>query len=407
MKEALLIRGARQLLTLRGPSGPRRGNALRDLGLLQEGAVLIRDGMIVDVGPARRIENLAEARNAVEIDATGKVVMPGFVDSNAHVLGARPPCDAGAADSGASALEACRRLVRNSPAKTLAFRGREVLRQFARHGTTSVEGKSGYGQDATSEIKSLRVLATLDRDPLDVAPTYLGMLAIPPEFTGGAGDYVNEVCSSVLPRVGKLRLARFAAISWEYEAFTGEQASRYFAAARAANLGLRVSGRAHAAAEAGAVTSDQTGPVNSDEARLLARSATISCLLPGPAFHLDTGAYPSGRALIDEGSAVALATGFNPHTSPSCSMQMMISLACLRMKLSPAEAISAATINGAHALRMSATAGSIEYGKQADLLVLDVSDYRELPGHFGQNLVRLTMKRGVILHDAEASCSRS
>ncbi|MSV29945.1 MAG: hypothetical protein EXQ52_14550 [Bryobacterales bacterium] len=408
MREAILIRGARQLLTLRGPSGPRRGNALRDLGLVQEGAVLIRDGMIVDVGPARRIENLAEARAAVEIDATGRVVMPGFVDSSTHLLCARPlHDDAGDfAERGAANLDACRRLVRTSPASTLKFRAREVLRQFARHGTTTVEAKSGYGQDESSEIKMLRVLGALHHDPLCVAATYLGMFAVPPEYSGRNGDYVNEVCSVVLPRVSKNRLARFAELSLEYEAFTQEQASRYITSVRTLGLGLRVAGHPRAAVEAGAVTSDQTGPVEREDAQMLARSSTISCLLPGPAFHLGTGRYPSGRVLIDEGASIALATGYNPHSSPSCSMQMMISLACLHMKMTPAEAISAATINGAHAIRSAETAGSIEYGKQADLLILEVSDYREMHQHFGQNLVRLTIKKGVNLCDTEANCSR-
>ncbi len=408
MREAILIRGARQLLTLRGPSGPRRGNALRDLGLVQEGAVLIRDGMIVDVGPARRIENLAEARDAVEIDATGRVVMPGFVDSNTHLLCARPRYgDVGDfADPAAVSLDACRRLVRSSPAATLKFRAREVLRQFARHGTTTVEAKSGYGQDESSEIKMLRVLGASHHDPLGVAATYLGMFAVPPEYSGRSGDYVNEVCSVVLPRVSKNRLARFAEISFEYEAFTKEHASRYITSVQALGFGLRVAGYPRLAVEAGAVTSDQTGPVDREDAQMLAHSSTISCLLPGPAFHLDTGRYPSGRVLIDEGASIALATGYNPHSSPSCSMQMMISLACLHMKMTPSEAISAATINGACAIRSSETTGSIEYGKQADLLILEVSDYREIHQHFGQNLVRVAFKRGVDLCCTEASCPR-
>ncbi len=408
MREAILIRGARQLLTLRGPSGPRRGIALRDVGLVQDGAVLIRDGMIVDVGPARRIENLAEARSAVEIDATGRVVMPGFVDCHTHLLSAPPPHadPADSVDRGPAALDACRRLVRTSPASTLKFRGREMLRQFARHGTTTVEAKSGYGQDEASEIKMLRVLGALHHDPLDVAATYLGMLAVPPEYSGRTGDYLTEVCSVVLPRVAKHRLSQFAGISWENETFTREQAVRYFTAARGLGLGLRVTGFPRAAVEFGAVTSDQTGPADAEDVALLAHSSTISCLLPGSAFHGGTDRYPSARALIDEGAAVALATDFNPHSSPTCNMQMMISLACLRMKMTPAEAISAATINGAHVIRRTDAVGSIEYGKQADLLILQVSDYREIPHHFGQNLVRLTMKRGVILHDAEASCPR-
>jgi imidazolonepropionase len=409
-----LVRGARQLLTLRGDNGPRRGSALGDPGLVPDGAVLIKDGVILDAGAQRRIERLSEARHAREIDAGGRVVMPGFVDSHTHLIFGRPRladyemrlAGAGYAEIAAagggilSSVEA----VRSLSAARLASQGRAFLAAMARHGTTTIEAKSGYGLDESGEIKTLRVLASLDGDPLDVVPTYLGAHVPPPEYRGDAGGYVDWMARQVMPKIRRRNLARFADVYCDEGAFTLDQARRHLDNARRLGFDLKVhaeqfsrTGAARLAAEMGAASADHLEQAGEEDARALAQSNTVATLLPGSVFHLGLRRYAPARALIEAGAAVALATDFNPGTSPTFSMQMALSLACTQMRMSPAEAIAAATINGAHAIRRADRIGSLEPGKQADLIVLHLSDYRELPYYFGANHVRLTIKRGVIL----------
>jgi imidazolonepropionase len=415
MKNVILVRGARQLLTLRGPAGPRRGAALGDLGLIQDGSVLIQDGRILDVGPTRRIENLAKARDADEIDATGHVVMPGFVDSHTHLVSGPPQLDdyetrssgnnarqMGVADNcSLSSLQA----VRTTSSRTLMRRSRALLDAFIRHGTTTLEAKSGYGLDRGGEMKTLRVLRTLNGAPLDVVPTYFGARAIPPEFDGRPDEYIDWMCTTMMPEIRRRRLAPFVDISCERNAFRLEDARRYLEAAHGMGFSLKVhteqfshSGGARLAVEVGATSADHLEHVGPDDIAILAQSSTIATLLPGWLFHLGLQRYPPARALIDHGVAVALATDLNPATSPTCNMQMILSLACTQMRMTPAEAISAATINGAHALNCADRVGSLEIGKQADLIALDVPDYREIPYDFGMNRVYMTIKKGSILY---------
>jgi imidazolonepropionase len=415
MKNAVLIRGARQLLTLRGPSAPRRGTALRELGLIPDGAVLIRDGRIFAVGQGRRVENLAEARNAFEIDATRRVILPGFVDSHTHLVSGPPRLDdyerriAGQDRQEAGHLEAGIlsgvRAVRKTSARSLERQARSLVGLFIRNGATTLEAKSGYGLDRTGEMKTLKVLAKLDQSPLDVIPTYLGAHAVPPEYEGTPHNYIDWISAEMLPRIGRQKLARFVDVCCGRGAFRLDDARRYLEAARRLGFGLKIhaeqfshSGSVRLAVELAAISADHLEYVDQDDIAILAQSSTIATLLPGSVFHMDSGHYAPARALIDQGVAVALATGFNPSTSPTCNMQMILSLACTQMRMTPAEAISAATINGAHALGCADRLGSLEAGKYADLTLFDVSDYREIPYQFGVNQVALTMKKGIVLY---------
>jgi imidazolonepropionase len=397
-----LVRGARQLLTLRGPSGPRRGADLRNLGIIPDGAVLIADGLIREVGPSRRLENLALARGADEIDASGRVVMPGFVDSHAHLAGGPPRVSdyqmrmGGAteeqiAHAGGGILAAARAIQELSP-RTLETLAMRALEEAVRHGTTALEAKSGLGLTEAGEVKILRVYAGLRELSLTLVPTFLST-RVPPEF----GE-------RLLPMLRRRKLAEFAETRCEEGAFTPAQARRYLSLARELGLGLKVSAkqRLHPeaiamAVEMGATSASGLVDASERDAMLLGRSETIATLLPGAAFHLGAQRYPPARMLIDHGAAVALATGYHPFDCPSQNMQMTIALACRTLQMTAAEAIAASTINAAHALGRAASIGSIEAGKSADLLMLNVPDYRELPYHFGVNLVDLVTSRGTVL----------
>lgn len=420
MSNRLLVRGARQMLTLRGNRPPRRGTAMRELGILENAALLIEDGMIREVGPARRVENLSLARRAREVDATGCVVMPGFVDSHTHLVCGPPRlADYASRLEGKSYQEIAKggggilwsmRAVRSWTARRLEHEARRVLREMALCGTTTVEAKSGYGLELGAELKQLKVARNLDEQPIGVVSTCLGAHTTPPEFAGKNGEYIDWCAKVLLPEVAKRKLARYADVYCDEGAFTLEQAQRYLGAAARLGLGLRVHasqfrnlGAVQLAAAQNAASVDHLEAAGADEIRALARSNTVATLLPGSVLHLGRCQYAPARALIDEGAAVALATDYNPGTSPVRSMQAVISLACSQMRMTPAEAITAATINGAQALGLADRCGSLEAGKQADLLVLECSDYRELPYYFGGNQVRMTLRKGVILQKKEES----
>jgi imidazolonepropionase len=290
------------------------------------------------------------------------------------------------------------RAVRRLPASELEAQGGKFLAAMARHGTTTVEAKSGYGLDEAAEMKTLRVLGRME----GVVPTYLGPHVPPPETA--ADHYISWVCAHMLPAVARKKLARFADIYCDRGAFDLEQARRYLRRAAELGLGLKIhaeqferTGAALLAVELGAVSADHLEQAGEEEAAALARSDTVAVLLPGSVFHLGLRRYAPARALIDAGAAVALATDFNPGTSPTFNMQMALSLACTEMRMTPAEAISAATVNGAHAVCAAGRVGSLEAGRQADLIVLDLSDYREIPYYFGTNNVRLTMIKGEVI----------
>jgi imidazolonepropionase len=404
-----LLRGARQLLTLRGAARPRRGAELGELGLIHDGAILIQDGVIQEVGPSRRVENLNAARGAEEINATGRVVMPGFVDSHTHLISGPSWLEEYEARQTRQEgqflhlpdLKATFRSIRTSSARKVESVAVATVAAMVRHGTTSVEAKSGFGPDATGEIKILRVLRKLDKRPLDISATCLAEhWGEPPD----AHAYLQWFCAKILPKVSQRKLARFADIDCDGGAFDQEQLRHYLR--EAARLGFKL--KVHAgpgadnaclrvAAEFGAISVDSMDDAGEEDVAALAGTGTIATLAPGATFYLGRRGAPA-RDLISRGAAVALATDFNPHTSPTCNMQMVISLACSHLHMTAAEAITAATLNGAYALCRGASAGSLEPGKDADLIVLNATDYREIPYHFGWNQVHLTMKRGVTIY---------
>jgi imidazolonepropionase len=363
------------------------------------------------------VENLAEARTADEIDASGCVVMPGFVDSHTHLIGGPARLfDYEMGLAGATRAEiatagggfnAIYKLMQDISGHTLEAQAVRVIGECIRQGTTTLEAKSGYGVTDTGELKILRAQASLNERFGNIVSTFMMARVIPKDHGKLEGEYVNWVRSQLLPVVHRRKLARFVDISCERDMFSLEQTSRLLLAARNLGFGLKMHaaefsniGAVKLAVELWAVSVDHVVHVDESDIQALAGSPTIATLLPGSVFYQGADRYPPARTLIDRGTAVAIATNYNPVTCPTHNMQMIISLACNKMNMTPAEAISAATINAAHALGLGHQVGSIEVGKQGDLVILDVPDYREIPYHFGVNLVRTTIKKGRPIYQA-------
>lgn len=410
-----LITGCSELLTLRGPV-PRRGRAAGDLGLIRDGAVLVRGGLIAAVGPRRRVEGLRESRRAEKLDLGGRVVLPGFVDSHTHLI--FPASRAEEYEQriqGKSYQEIARRgggisstvrLLRRTPIRRLRERALAFLREFAAHGTTTLEAKSGYGLQWRSEARILELLGRLHQDqPLDIARTFLGAHTVPEEFRGRAGAFVDLLVRRWIPSVAAADLAEFCDVFCDPGGFSLAQARRILSAARASGLVPRIhaeqfarTGAARLAIEMEAASADHLEQIGPGDVRALARSNVACTLLPGCVFHLGLSRHAPARALLDAGAIVVLATDFNPGTSPTLSLPMILSLACSQLRMTPAEAIAAGTLNAAFSLRQHGRIGSLEVGKYADLAAFDVASYREIPYYFGVNLCSLTMKRGAVIH---------
>jgi imidazolonepropionase len=415
----LLITGCSELVTLRG-SVPRRGAGLRDLKMIRDGAVLVRGDRIAAVGPRPRIERLHAARRAEKLDLGGRVVLPGFVDSHTHLIfPSSRAADYEQRIAGATYEDIARRgggihstvmRLRQTSSNALHDGALAHLREFAAHGTTMIEAKSGYGLDWKSELKILLALAELHQDqPLDISATFLGAHVVPKEHRGRPNAYVELLARRWIPAVATASLAEFCDVYCDRGAFTVAQARRILMAGRACGLVPRIhaeqlarTGGARLAIEVQAASADHLEKIDRNDIHALALSNVVCTMLPGCCFHLGSREYAPARQLIDAGAIVALATDFNPGTSPTVSMPMILSLACTQMRMTPAEAIAAATINPAYSLRRHDRVGSIEVGKYADLAAFDVADYREIPYYFGMNLCSLTVKRGVVIHRKSA-----
>jgi imidazolonepropionase len=381
---------------LHGRTLPRRGNSLHDLGIINDGAVLVRNGVLVEVGISRRVENLADARHAIEINAAGRVVMPGFVDSHTHL--AFPPSGVNAQDD-----EAPTRALRAATGQRLELRCRAFLEAMARHGTTTVEVKTGCGLDESAESKLMRVLAAVRNDPLDVIPSYL--FRLPGTADAARLHHATEwTAAGQLPKFRRRLATAFADLAWNPEPAMIPFFERYLKAARSLGFASRIhaDGPNPTAAVSIALAHrvagiDHLEHATEFHARQLAAADILVTLLPGISFH-NNGQVPPARALVDSGAAIALGTNFNPHHTPMLSMQTIVALACWRLGLTVEEAISAATINGAFALGCADRTGSLEPGKSADLLILNAGDHRDLSSNIGTNLVHVTMKRGRFIY---------
>jgi len=420
MANALLLTGCKQLVTMAGPA-PRRGRALREIGRVENGAVLIAGGRILATGPQPKVERQAGARRARKMDLGGRVVTPGLVDAHTHLVFAASRAAeyeqriAGAtyeqiAKAGGGILSSVRAL-RAASDDALAVTAGARLARMAAHGTTTVEAKSGYGLDFDNELRTLKLLRRLGKEQMvEIVPTLLAAHVVPPEFRhpGGADEYVDRIVRLFLPAVALEGLAEYCDVFVERGAFSVPQARRIFAAARALGLKPRLHAEqlartagARLAVEVEAASVDHLDFVNGADIRALAQSEVACILLPGCSFHLGLARYAPARQLIDAGAIVALATDCNPGTSPTLSLPMAMSVACTQMRMTPAEALAACTINAAYSLGRHARIGSIEAGKDADLAVWDVQDYREIPYYFGVNHCMDAWKGGKVIRGPE------
>jgi len=417
----LLIVNANELVTLSGENQkPRTGRQMREIGIIRDGGLAIKDGRIVAVGKTTDVTRAFKAENV--ISANGKIVLPGFVDPHTHLVFAGSREDEFQMRiEGASYMEILRagggilrtvRETRKASFEKLVDYGTETLDAMLEHGTTTIEAKSGYGLTTKDELKMLDVIQRLNQlHSVDVVPTFLGAHAVPPEFFNNPQAYVNLVTEEMIPKVSEKGLAEFCDVSCEKGVFSLEQARRILTAGKNSSLKPKVHadetsllGGAELAAGIGAVSADNMLFSSDEGIKAMADKGVVAVLLPATAFSLMSNRYADARVMINFGVPIAMGTDFNP----SCwveNQQLVIALACHFMKLTPAEAITAATINAAHAINRANEVGSLEVGKKADVTVLDVPNHKFLGYRFGVNLVDKVIKNGRIVVDKEASRS--
>jgi imidazolonepropionase len=423
MEIDLLIHSARQLVTCASPGGPKRGGAMQDVGLLEDGALAINAGKIFAVGRTGELLERFSARES--LDASGKVVCPGFVDPHTHVLYAGDRvAEFEMRIKGATYMEimaagggivSTANAVRAASVEELVEETRPRLDTMLRLGTTSLEVKTGYGLDEASEMKMLSAIESLaSSHPCTMIPTFLGAHAIPAEYKADPEQYVTLVIERMLPQAAEWYqgswfkaqdIPFFCDVFCEQNAFTLEQSRRILEAGLALGLGAKIHadeftalGGVTLAAGLGAVSADHLDVTTPEERARLAASGTVAVVLPAVNFNLGSMHFADARALLDEGTALALSTDINPGSAPCPSMPLVMAISTRYQRLLPAEALNASTINAAYAIGMGDRIGSLEPGKQADALILDTSDYRHVSYHFGGNVVKTVIKGGLVLH---------
>lgn len=413
MSHSLAVTNCSQLITLAGPRRPRVGGELRDLAVIPDGAFLARDGVIERSGTRKEIEKAIEPDCEV-VDAGGRLVTPGFVDAHTHpVFAGNRAAEFEQRASGATYREIAARGggIRSTVRKTraadldqLVTAGKHYADWFLRTGTTTIEAKSGYGLTVEDELKILHAIQRLNEETrLRYVPTFLGAHDLPSEYQSRRSTYVNLVVNEMLPKVAEQKLAEYCDVFCEEGVFTTDESWQILSAARCHGLGLRMhadqltlSGGARLAAELNTATADHLEHTDASGIAALKAASVQPVLLPGSVYALGSNHYPAAREMIDAGLALVLATDFNPGSSPTPSMPMILSIACAQMRMTPAEALSAATINAAYSLGRGGELGSLEKGKQADFVIHDCEDYRELAYFFGIEQARSVYAGGRI-----------
>jgi imidazolonepropionase len=420
-KVDLLLLNANELVTLAGDGQkPRVGKQMRELNIIRDGGLAVKDGCIVAVGKTYDITKQFRSDNVLSVNS--KTVLPGFIDAHTHLIfGGSREDEFQMRVEGASYMEILNagggilktvRETRKASVDKLAAGGLERLDSMLEHGTTTAEAKSGFGLTTRDELKILEVIRRVDQlHIVDVIPTFLGAHAVPPEYKDNAEGYVSLVIDEMLPRVAEKALAEFCDVFCERRVFNLEQSRRILIAGK--NHGLKpkihademsLLGGARLAAEVGAVSAEHMLFSSEESVKAMASKNVIAVLLPAAAFSLMMGKYANARLMIDCGVPVALGTDFGPNCMVE-NMQLVIAFACCLNRLTPAEAITAVTINAAHAINKANSIGSLEVGKKADILVLNALNHRFLGYHFGTNLVDKVIKNGRIVVDKEVGPS--
>ncbi|MCP1490174.1 imidazolonepropionase [Peribacillus frigoritolerans] len=415
MTKPIWIKHATQLATLTSErKGPRSKEAMSELGLIEDGSIWMESGLIQAVGTTKELEKLyADRMHEAEVfDATGHLVTPGLVDPHTHVVyGGSREREFEMRLEGATYMDimnagggihATTRMTREASEEELMEQTKRRLDSFLAHGVTTVEGKSGYGMNLETELKQLRVMKKLQEEhPIDLVPTFMGAHAVPKDYKGREDEFVDHLINDMLPIVSEEKLAEFNDVFCEKGVFTPEQSERILKAGKKYGLIPKIHadeiepyGGAELAAKIGAISAEHLLKASDEGITAMAKSGTIACLLPATALYLREEAAP-GRRMVDEGVAVAISTDCNPGSSPTTSMPLVMNLACISMRLTPAEALTAATYNAACAINRQERVGSLEVGKQADVVLWNVENYQELQYLFGVNHVKSVWKNGV------------
>ena len=409
----LIIQNAAQLVTCSGFAG-KQGRAMSDLKVIEDGALIIEKGIIAAVGSTKKVLTGINLENYTVLDASGKAVLPGFVDSHTHFpfAGYRPE-EYSWRLKGASYMQIMEKgggiintmaATRRAGHRELMELGRRRLDAMLAMGVTTVEGKSGYGLDLETEIKQLEVMADLNAEhPMDIISTFLGAHAVPPEFSDHPDHYIDYLIHTVLPVVAQRQLAQFCDVFCEKGVFSVDQSRRMLLAARQEGLQPKLhsdeivsTGGAELAAELGAFSADHLLQVSNEGIEAMSGAGVVATLLPGTAFSLRES-YARGREMIDRGCAVALATDFNPGSCFTFSIPLIAALAALHMALTPEEIVTALTINGAAAVGQAHRIGSLDEGKSGDAIILSYPSYLFIPYHLGINIVEKVIKAGSVV----------
>lgn len=411
------IRHASELVTCKG-SAPKHGKEMADIGLIKDGAVIIHDDKIVVVGTTEELDKQVDVKEYEVIDATGKTVMPGFVDSHTHFIFGGYRADEFSwrlkGDSYMSIMERGGGInatvvpTREATEEELMEAGEERLNRMLEFGVTTVEGKSGYGMDCDTELKQLRVMKKLDeKHPVDIVRTFLGPHSVLPEWKGKEREFIEEQLRVVMPKVKEENLAEFADIFTEKNVFNIEDSEYYLTEAKKMGFKLKIHadeiyqlGGSELAARVGAVSADHLLKASDEGIRQMRDAGVISTLLPATAFSLKEE-YAPGRKMIDEGCAVAIASDLNPGSCFTNSIPLLVALGCIYMNMSIEEVITALTINGAAAVDRADVVGSLEPGKQADIVFLKYPSIHFMPYHTGINLVETVIKKGETVYHKE------
>lgn len=415
MSKAVWIKHASQLVTLASEHrGPRTKEAMSELSIIEDGSIWLENEIIQAFGTTDELQiKYADRIDSAEIiDASGKLVTPGLVDPHTHVVyGGSREREFELRLEGATYMDimnagggihATSRMTREATEEEIFVQTEKRLDSFLAHGVTSIEGKSGYGLNLETEIKQLRVMRRLQQEhPIDIVPTFMGAHAVPSDFKGKEDQYVDLVVNEMLPRVAHDKLAKFNDVFCEVGVFTPEQSKRILEAGKTLGLTPKIHadeiesyGGAELAAEVGAISAEHLLKVSDMGIAAMAKKGVIACLLPATALYLrETAAR--GREMIDAGVPVAISTDCNPGSSPTTSMPLVMNLACISMRLTPAESLCATTYNAACAIEIEDKVGSLEVGKQADIVLWNVSNYQQLQYLFGVNHVNSVWKKGV------------